>query len=434
MKKTAKFPRRTKASKSAKISKLVSAFTEPDITFSSELFDPAQLESFQNLKIAIVCDWLTGTGGAERVVLELHRLFPEAPIYTSQYDRNPDTWYGETWFSDAEVRTPWLQRLPKKLKKFLPVLRAYCFSRLDLSEYDLVIISSGAEAKAVKTGSKTKTILYCHAPTHYYWSRYNDYMKHPGFGAFNPLARIGLFALVRPLRKWDYKAAQKPDFIVANSTHTQSEIKKYYDRESVVVYPPVDTARFQSADTPQATSEPQAAAGIQPPADRYGFVVAGRQTPYKRIDLAVEACSNLNLPLTVIGNGPEHNNLTASAGQSVRFLPKVRDVDMPYHFQRAAGFIFPGTDDFGIVAVEAMSAGTPIIAYKAGGALDYVKPGVTGEFFEHQSVDSLMSALKTYKPKNYDNLIVKAEADRYNIEQFKIHIIKVIMDFTDTEN
>jgi hypothetical protein len=182
----------------------------------------------KNLKVAIVCDWLTGTGGAERVVLELHKMFPEAPIYTSQYNSNPKIWYGDTWFADADVRTLWLQRLPKSLRKFLPVLRARAFSRLDLSEYDLVVSSSGAEAKAVKTGPKTVHITYCHAPTHYYWSRYNEYKRHPGFGVLNPLAFLGIRLFAGPMRRWDYKAAQKPDHFIANSTYTKKQIKKYY--------------------------------------------------------------------------------------------------------------------------------------------------------------------------------------------------------------
>jgi hypothetical protein len=132
------------------------------------------------VKVAIVCDWLAGTGGAERLVLQLHRLFPDAPIYTSQYNSDPKVWYGDNWFADADVRTTWLQRLPKALRKFLPPLRAWTFSRLDLSQYDLVISSSGAEAKGIKTGSNTVHVCYCHAPTHYYWSRYEQYMFRPG--------------------------------------------------------------------------------------------------------------------------------------------------------------------------------------------------------------------------------------------------------------
>jgi glycosyltransferase involved in cell wall biosynthesis len=299
-----------------------------------------------NPKVAIVCDWLTGTGGAERVVLELHKMFPDAPIYTSQYNKDPKIWYGDKWFSDADVRTLWLQRLPKAFKKFLPVLRARAFSHLDLSDYDLVISSSGAEAKAVKTGPKTKHVCYCHAPTHYYWNRYNEYLKNPGFGIFNFLARLGLRLLVDPMRRWDYKAAQKPDYFVANSSYTKKQIKKYYGRDAEVIHPPVDIERFKPKGK----------------AIKNGFLIAGRQTPYKRFDLAVAACTQLNVPLTVIGNGPEHNKLVGMAGPRVTFLNKVADKDMPHYFQRASAFIFPGIDDFGIVAVEALAAGTPVIA------------------------------------------------------------------------
>src|SRR5882762_3283746 len=169
------------------------------------------------MKVAIVCDWLTGIGGAERVVLELHKLYPDAPIYTSQYDPS-----GISWFDDADVRTSGLQKLPTRLKKFLPLLRAWTFSRLDLSEYDLVISSSGAEAKGVRTGPNTVHICYCHTPTHYYWIRYEEYLRHPGFGAFDWLARIGLKLLVGPMRRWDYKIAQRPTVMIANSTHIQA--------------------------------------------------------------------------------------------------------------------------------------------------------------------------------------------------------------------
>ena len=244
------------------------------------------------LKVAIVCDWLTGIGGAERVVYELHKLYPDAPIYTSQYDSNPKMWHGWHWLEDADVRTTWLQKLPKSMKKFLPVLRALTFPRIDLSEYDLVLSSSGAEAKAVKTGPNTLHICYCHSPTQYYWKRYDEYMKNPGFPkGFNWLARFSLKMLVAPLRRWDRMAAKRPDIMIANSTHTQEMISKYYRRDSVVIFPPVDVDRFKIHGTPPT---------------RHGFVTAGRQTPYKRIDLAVAACTELKVPLVVIGNGPDH--------------------------------------------------------------------------------------------------------------------------------
>jgi glycosyltransferase involved in cell wall biosynthesis len=187
------------------------------------------------------------------------------------------------------------------------------------------------------------------------------------------------------MRKWDYQAAQKPDYFIANSKHTKAEIKKYYNRESVVIHPPVQIERFKPKEK----------------LIRNGFLIAGRQTPYKRFDLAVEACTKLGVPLTVIGNGPEHNDLLNIAGPRVTFLTNVKDKDMPHYFQKAEAFIFPGIDDFGIVAVEAMAAGTPVIAYKAGGALDYVKENKTGLFFEEQSVESLCEALKKFNPSKF---------------------------------
>lgn len=367
------------------------------------------------LRVAIVCDWLTGIGGAERVVLELHHMFPEAPIFTSQYAPKdivrfaPD---GINPFQNATIKTSWLQRLPKGLKKFLPVFRAWHFGRLDLSTYDLVISSSGAEAKAVRTGPDTAHIWYCHAPTHYYWSRYDAYMQHPGFGLLNPLARLGLKLLVGPMRTWDYQAAQRPDYILANSSHTESEVKKYYGREATVVHPPVETDRFKSKDDDKT--------------ERFGFVVAGRQTPYKRIDLAVAACSQLDLPLTVIGNGPDHVKLTAMAGPSVRFLTNIGDQDMAHHFQIAEGFIFPNLDDFGIVAVEAMSAGTPVIAYKAGGALDYVVHGKTGAFFEPQTVEGLVEGLTTFRSLSLDSKAITRQAQKFSVAAFSHNMQKVL--------
>lgn len=357
------------------------------------------MKKSSNPKVAIVCEWLLGVGGAERVVREVHRTYPDAPIYTSQYDAAK-----LDWFADADVRTGWLQKLPASLKKFLPVLRAWYFSHLNLSEYDLVItINFGAEAKAVKTGSHTKHICYCNAPTHYYWSRYDEYMKHPGFGMFDPVARLALKVLVGPMRQWDYKAAQNPDYLIANSTHIRTEIKKYYHRGSTVVFPPVDVERFSDLDSGK----------------RHGFVIAGRHTPYKKIDLAVAACTKLNLPLTVIGDGPDHQKLRQMAGPTITFTGQLSDEEVAQQFAKAEAFIFPGLDDFGITPVEAMAAGTPVIAYQAGGALDYVVPGKTGEFFAEQTVDSLASVLQTFKAHNYSSHDIKKHARKFSRQQFQ---------------
>jgi glycosyltransferase involved in cell wall biosynthesis len=369
----------------------------------------------KDLRVAIVCDWLVGIGGAERVVLELHKLYPEAPIFTSQYDPS-----AIDWFADADVRTTWLQRLPKSLKKFLPLLRAWTFSRLDLSEYDLVLSSSGAEAKGVKTGPKTTHICYCHSPTHYYWVRPDEYLKNPGFPrGFNWLARLGLKILIEPLRQWDRQAAKKPDLMIANSTYTQENIRKFYRRDSVVIHPPVETSRFKISGKPPL---------------RHGFVIAGRQAPYKRFDLAIEACNDLNVPLIVIGNGPEHKALEKMANRNVTFLTNVSDHDIVQHFQSALGFIFPGQEDFGIVAVEAMAAGTPVIAYNKGGSADFVIPNRTGVLFERQTATSLRKALENALTKNFNYDNIAEHASQFSVANFSRNVKTTIETFLSKDS
>lgn len=371
------------------------------------------------LRVAIVHDWLIG-GGAELVVEQLHKLYPEAPIYTSYCT---DAWRKRL---DGKVVTGWLQHFGS-LRKFIPFARIWWFTRLDLSDYDLVISSSGAEAKGVhidnspeavqKRGRKTIHINYCHAPTHYYWSRFDEYIQHPGMGAFDWLARIGLRLLVGPLRKWDYAAAQRPDFMMANSTHIQQEIKKYYGRDAVVVFPPVYFERFQK---PENANLP-----------RSGFLISGRQTPYKRFDLAIQACTALNLPLNVIGGGPDNARLKALAGPTVTFLGAVSDEELETQFSGAAALIFPGLDDFGITAVEALAAGTPLIAYRAGGALDFVIPGKTGVFFTEPSLESLCDALRTFDHKNYISADIKSFSQRFSTESFTKNLSETINNWLD---
>lgn len=412
------------------------------------------------LKVALVHDWLIG-GGAERVVLELHHMYPDAPIYTSYC--TPE-WQQKL---DGKVVTGWLQHWPFSiLRKFIVPLRIWYFTHLDFSGYDLVISSSGAEAKGIVVPAGTVHVNYCHAPTHYYWSRYEEYLKSPGFGPFDGIARIGLKLLVEPLRKWDYQAAQRPNYILANSNHTKLQISRYYGRESVVVHPPVDTERFNFADLSDSTNITDSSDingyaknfsstsnnndGINhrdtnkpsstrstiktnsestnnlsdnisraSGSGRIGFVIAGRQTPYKRIDLAVAACTKLSLKLTVIGKGPDHASLVAMAGPTITFVTNASDNDVARYFASAQAFIFPGLDDFGITPVEAMAAGTPVIAYQAGGALDYVVSGKTGEFFSLQTVDSLAAVLKGFDPKNYHSHDIKMAAASFDTENFR---------------
>lgn len=350
-------------------------------------------------RIAIVHDWLIG-GGAELVVEQLHTLYPNAPIYTSYCSRE---WRKRL---HGKVKTGYLQYWPfASLRKFLPVLRIWWFSHLNLSDYDLIITSSGTgEASGIRAPRSAIHIAYCHAPTPFCWSRYDEYMAEPGFGIFDGLARFGLKTLVGPLRRWDYKTAQQADYILTNSEHTKAEIQKYYDRNATVIHPPVATSRFK-----QLIGKKK----------RRGFVIAGRQTPYKRFDLAVAACSQLRVPLTVIGDGPEHKRLRKLAGKSVTFLGRVSDEVMAEELAAAKGFIFPGVDDFGITAVEAMAAGTPVIAYHEGGSLDYVKPEKTGLFFDEPTAKSLAGALRTFSRHPFKAEDISRSAEQFSVGRFQ---------------
>lgn len=208
------------------------------------------------MKVALVCDWLTTPGGAEKVLLELHRMYPSAPIYTSQYRKK-----GINWFNDATVKTGWLNLFPAGLRKFLGPLRQLYFSHLDLSGYDLVISVTGAEAKSIKTRKKPRRqrtctartsstafhLCYCHVPTQYYWQMYDKYLEHPGFGPLDPLARLGIKLLVKPLRKADFRAARRPDQFVTISSYAAEQIERYYHRVAEVVAPPVEVGKFSQA-------------------------------------------------------------------------------------------------------------------------------------------------------------------------------------------
>lgn len=370
-------------------------------------------------KVAIVHDWLVG-GGAERVVFELHKMFPEAPVYTSYCS---DEWREKF---DGKVVTGWLQKWPfGKLRKFIPFLRIKWFESLDLSEYDLVISSSGnGEAFGVKAGKQFREgqthVCYCHSPTHFYWRHYSEYMKRPGFGAFDPLARLTLKLLLGPLRRWDLKASKRPDYYIANSNHIKDDIKTFYDRDAEVIHPPVDIKRFsRTLDL---------AYDIFTEPEREGFITVGRLQPYKHFDIIVEACAKLGVPLTVIGRGPDYERLRKIAGlqleSKIVFITgkEATDEVIERALITAAAFIFAAHEDFGITPIEAMAAGTPVIAYQAGGALDYVQPGITGEFFAEQTVESLTEALKNFDSWHYKPHVISEAAGQFSNENFEKRI------------
>lgn len=371
-------------------------------------------------KIAIVADWLTNMGGAEDVVLALAETFPGAPIYTSTY--TPEKMPG---FAKYDVRTTYLQRLPKFLSsahKLLPVLRVHAFRKLDLSEFDIIISSSSAESKQVrKTRDDQVHICYCHTPIRYYWSHYDEYLRNPGFGKLNMLVRIVLPILVPLLRKQDYQAAQAVDLFIANSSVTQDRIKRYYDRKSTVIHPPVDTRRFQPA---------------RERGDHY--VTLGRQVPYKRHDLAVAAATILRVPLVVFGNGPMHSKLVKMAGPTVEFRTDrygdASDAELEKTLNTAKGFIFAAEEDFGIVTVEALSAGAPVIGYNRGGTTDIVTDNQTGVLFEDQSIEEVVFAVRKAETIKFFPSKLARTAKRFDKGLFVTKIKKIVSDNIPNKN
>ena len=360
------------------------------------------------MKVAIVHDWLTNLGGAERVVESLHQMFPEAPIYTSVYlpDKLP-------LLKDAKIVTSFLQHWPLARKKhqLYPMLRTLAFESFDFSGYDLVISSSSAEAKGIITSTETLHLSYIHTPTRYYWSGYEDYLSSPGLGIFNPLAKMVLPRVVKKMRHWDYAAAQRPDLLIANSKTVQSRVKKYYNRESVVISPPVDTARFETPDKSKKEDY---------------YLVVSRLIPYKRVDLAVRACTSLGRKLLVVGSGSELANLKSIAGPSVIFAGSLSDAETTTHFKNCKAFIFTANEDFGITPVEAMSAGKPVVAFGKGGSSETVLDGVTGVFFDSQTEDSLEKAIIKLEGASFDVSKIVARAADFSIEKFKSSMDKQI--------
>lgn len=359
--------------------------------------------------IAIVCDWLTNMGGAERVVLALHKTFPDAPIFTSVF--TPETMPA---FSGLDVRTTYLQKLPGYLRakhQLFPLQRTQAFRKLDLSEYDIIISSASAEAKAIIKRPGAVHICYCHTPTRYYWSHYKEYLAAPGLGPLNPAARLALPALVRTMRKLDLRAVEGVDYFIANSSAVAGRIKKYYGHDSTVIHPPVDMARFRDLDITDKRS---------------GFVVVGRQVPYKRFDLTVKACTDLNLPLTLYGTGPDHKRLVAMAGPSVRFVEGANDKQIAKALTKAAGYIFPQEEDFGITQLEPLAAGCPVIAFAKGGALDIVVDGKTGIFFSEQTIESLKKAIRRFERMKFMPKILQNYAEEFSEERFMAQMKKFV--------
>ncbi len=349
------------------------------------------------MTLALVHDWLNQIGGAEDVLDVLVSMFPDAPIYTSIYAPDVMPAHYKTW----DIRTRWIDKMPAIHRKHQPYLPLYpvAWGGLDLSAYEMVISNKSGFCHGFQKGNNTVHICYCLAPTRYVW-QLDAYIQREGLGG---LASAALRPMVNGLKRWDYRAAQRVDHFIAISTEIQERIRAYYDRDSVIIYPPVDTSRFDVRD-------------VQ--VEDY-YLIVSRLIPYKRIDLAVQAATRLNLPLKIGGKGRDLERLQALAGPTVEFLGYVPDEDLPQLMAKCKAFIFPGLEDFGITPVQAQAAGRPVIAYGGGGALDTVLPGVTGEHFHELTVDSLADVLQGFDATRYRPDALRAHASQFDRAVFE---------------
>ena len=361
------------------------------------------------MKVALVHDWLNQMGGAEDVLENLVALYPSAPIYTSLYwpQKMPDHW--RAW----DIRTSFINRLPlaqKRQQLYFP-LYPFAFEQFDLRGYDLVISNKSGFDHGVITGPETMHICYCLTPTRYVW-RYHQYAEQEHLSW---LTRRILPPFLTRLRQWDRLAADRVDHFIAISQAVRRRIAKVYRRDSTIIYPPVDTSRFEPSNRIE---------------DYY--LMVGRLIPYRRLDLLIEAFNKLDKPLVIAGNGRDRERLQAMAGPTVKFLGYVPDADLPDLLARCRAFMWPGEEDFGIAPLEAMAAGRPTIAYAAGGALETIIPGKTGAFFSKQSVAAIMETVAAFDPESVDVACLRQHAEQFDTAVFRQKLTAFVQQKLDS--
>ena len=351
----------------------------------------------QPRRVALVHDFLLDVRGAERVFLALCDLFPEADLFTAVYDERGT----EGRFADRRPATSFLQRTRPNARTFRALLPLYPYAMeaLDLRGYDLVISSSSAWAHGVIADADAIHLCYCHNPFRYAWNA-----REVTLAKYDPLRRAVLGFVFQRWRQWDWIAAQRVDFYAANSETTRKRVKRYFGREADVLYPPVETTRF--APGPVGND----------------YVVLSELMPHKRIDLAVEAFSELQLPLTVVGNGPDARRLRRIAGPSIRFTGRVSDDEAAALLSSAKALVVTATEEFGIAAVEAQAAGRPVIALNEGGVRETVVEGETGVFFERPEPASLVEAVRGFDPLAVDPQACVDNAARFDVSHFRHEI------------
>lgn len=342
-------------------------------------------------------------GGAERVAEAMHDSFPSAPMYTTV--ALPQSLPHR--LRAADIRTSLLQKLPALDRRFRHYFMLYplAVEHFDLSQYDLIFSSSSGYAKGVHRRRNAIHVCYCHTPMRWVW-RYEDYVARERFGR---VARTALPFCLWGLRRWDLRASRQPNYYIANSRLVAHRIRQIYGREAAVIPPPIDVNRFQMSNEV---------------ADYY--LVLSRLMPYKRIDLAIEACKRSNRRLVVIGDGPDRPRLEALADDRIEFLGRQPDEIVNYYAARCRALLFPGEEDFGMAPLEANAAGRPVIAYRGGGAIETVEEGTTGVFFDHPDSRALAEAIEKFEGSRWDQLTLRRHAEKFDRTVFAFRILQFL--------
>jgi len=365
------------------------------------------------MKVALVYDRLNKWGGAERVMLAL--LFPLAPLYSSVYDKKKAPWALRFNSGQAKIKTSFLQNFPFAMRHELYAgLMPLAFESFNFDEFDLVISITSEAAKGIITKPQTKHICYCLTPTRYLWSGYKDYFN-------NPVLRFLSFPVVWYLKFWDKIAAQRPDAYIAISKEVQMRIKKYYGRESTVVYPPIEISNLKSQISNKSQNAKYKIQNIP------YFLIVSRLVPYKKIDLAIRTFNKLKLPLKIIGTGSQMQELKSMAEPTIELLGNLTDKELVRYYSECCALVFPGPEDFGLTILEAQVFGKPVIAFRGGGALETIIEKKTGVFFEEQTIESLTKTIKQFNKMKFDPRDCIEQANKFNFKVFEERFMQEIL-------
>ncbi len=351
------------------------------------------------MRIALVHDYLVQYGGAERVLEVFGEIFPKSPIYTLVYDKN----LFKDKFGRKKIYTSFLQSLPlsKSHHRSFPILMPMAIESFDFSAFDIVLSDSNSYAKGIISGSKTLHICYCHTPMRYAWDDYYSYTENFSVAR---LVRKMIPLAMNYIRLWDKISADRVDKFITNSNFVAKRIAKYYRRSAEVIYPPVSLDFFRQDKKIRKEDY---------------FLIVGRLIPYKRFDLVIGAFNILGLKLKIVGDGSEAQRLKKMAKSNIEFFGWRPDEEIRDYYAKAKAFIFPQEEDFGIVALESLASGTPVIAYRGGGSLEIIKEGVNGVFFDNQTVDAIVGAVRGFDSNNFDSEKIKRSAINFDKEIFK---------------